>query len=77
MLSTFGLCKRLVVVGCVGTGSFALLGVVQGWKETARVHGSYLVLQTNQIPPFISTHFCGIARPFQTVTFTESGKYVK
>lgn len=77
MLSTFGLCKHLVVVRCVGTDRFALLGVVQAWKETAPVRGSYSVLVTNQTPPFISTRFCGIAQLSQAVTLTESGKYIK
>lgn len=41
------------------------------------MRGNYLVLWANQIPPFISSRFCGITQPAQAVTFTESGKCVK
>lgn len=41
------------------------------------VPGNYVVAETNQIPPFISTHLCGFAWPSQAVTSTESGKCVQ
>lgn len=75
MLSTFGLCKHLVVVRWVGTGWFALLGA--GLERDTACAWEFLVLVTNQTPPFIPTRSCGNARPSQAITFTESGKCVK
>lgn len=63
------------VVRCIRSGPFSQLRGGAGLVED--VPGNYMVAGANQVPPFISTHLCGIAWHSQAVTSAESGKCVK